>query len=356
MAAEANSEESLVQIDGLKTWFPVKRGFFRRVVGHVKAVDGVNLEIRRGETVGLVGESGCGKTTLGRTVLRLIPATAGNVSYRLDGDMTDLFELDHAQMVGMRRRMQIIFQDPFSSLNPRMSVGDIVGEFLKIHGAADRQERVVALLESVGLFSGYTHRYPHEFSGGQRQRIAIARALSLDPEFVVCDEPVSALDVSVQAQIINLLKTLQEERDLTYLFISHDLSVVQHLSDRVGVMYLGQLVEFGTMEALFRRPRHPYTEALLSAIPAYRGGGAGRSRSRIVLEGDVPSSANPPEGCRFHTRCQYAEEMCRQEAPVLAAADGESDHFAACHFSDKLDLSGVSALPAALGGGRNPDD
>ncbi len=356
MAAEANSEESLVQIDDLKTWFPVKRGFFRRVVGHVKAVDGVSLEIRRGETVGLVGESGCGKTTLGRTVLRLIPATAGNVSYRLDGDMTDLFELDHAEMVGMRRRMQIIFQDPFSSLNPRMSVGDIVGEFLRIHGAADRQERVVALLESVGLFSGYTHRYPHEFSGGQRQRIAIARALSLDPEFVVCDEPVSALDVSVQAQIINLLRTLQQERDLTYLFISHDLSVVQHLSDRVGVMYLGQLVEFGTMEGLFERPRHPYTEALLSAIPAYRGGGAGRSRSRIVLEGDVPSSANPPEGCRFHTRCQYAEQMCRQEAPVLAAADGESDHFAACHFSDKLDLSGVSALPAGLGGGRNSDD
>ena len=274
MAAEANNEESLVQISDLKTWFPIKRGFFRRVVGHVKAVDGVSLEIRRGETVGLVGESGCGKTTLGRTVLRLIPATAGQVSYRVDGDMTDLFELDHTDMVGMRRRMQIIFQDPFSSLNPRMSVGDIVGEFLKIHGAPDRQDRVVALLESVGLFSGYTHRYPHEFSGGQRQRIAIARALSLDPEFVVCDEPVSALDVSVQAQIINLLKTLQQERHLTYLFISHDLSVVQHLSDRVGVMYLGQLVEFGTVKGLFSRPRHPYTEALLSAIPAYRGAAA----------------------------------------------------------------------------------
>ena len=346
MAAEANNEESLVQISDLKTWFPIKRGFFRRVVGHVKAVDGVSLEIRRGETVGLVGESGCGKTTLGRTVLRLIPATAGQVSYRVDGDMTDLFELGHTDMVGMRRRMQIIFQDPFSSLNPRMSVGDIVGEFLKIHGAPDRQDRVVALLESVGLFSGYTHRYPHEFSGGQRQRIAIARALSLDPEFVVCDEPVSALDVSVQAQIINLLKTLQQEMDLTYLFISHDLSVVQHLSDRVGVMYLGQLVEFGTREALFRRPRHPYTEALLSAIPAYRGAGGGRSRSRIVLEGDVPSSVNPPTGCRFHTRCRYAEEICWQDEPPLTSTDENGDHFAACHFADKLNLSGVSAASA----------
>ena len=347
MSSEAKSADSLVQIKDLKTWFPVKKGFLRRVVGHVKAVDGVNLEIRHGETVGLVGESGCGKTTLGRTVLRLIPATAGHVAYRVNGDLTDLFELDQAELAGMRKRMQIIFQDPFSSLNPRMSVGDIVGEFLKIHRVPAREEKVVALLESVGLFSGYTHRYPHEFSGGQRQRIAIARALSLDPEFVVCDEPVSALDVSVQAQIINLLKTLQQERHLTYLFISHDLSVVQHLSDRVGVMYLGQLVEFGTVKGLFSRPRHPYTEALLSAIPAYRGAAGGRSRSRIVLEGDLPSSANPPQGCRFHTRCRYAEEICWREVPLLASTDEGADHYVACHFADKLNLTGVSA-PSAV--------
>jgi oligopeptide/dipeptide ABC transporter ATP-binding protein len=341
IAEKGNSEDVLVQISDVKTWFPIKKGFLRRVVGQVKAVDGVSLSIRRGETVGLVGESGCGKTTLGRTILRLIPATSGGVEYRVDGEMANLFELDPTEMFSIRRRMQIIFQDPNSSLNPRMSVGDIVGEYIKIHRIPDRRERIVSLLESVGLSSGYLHRYPHAFSGGQRQRIAIARALSLDPEFVVCDEPVSALDVSVQAQIINLLRTLQRERHLTYLFISHDLSIVQHLSDRMGVMYLGQVVEFGEVHSLFRRPLHPYTEGLLSAIPSYHASGRGRSRSRIVLEGDVPSPVNPPTGCRFHTRCRYVEDVCRQETPPLVPTDGSSKHYVACHLADKLTLKGV---------------
>ncbi len=343
IAEKGNNEDVLVQIADVKTWFPIKKGFWRRVVGHVKAVDGVSLSIRRGETVGLVGESGCGKTTLGRTILRLIPATDGQVEYRVDDKMANLFELDTAEMFNIRRRMQVIFQDPNSSLNPRMSVGDIVDEYMQIHQIPDRRDKVVALLESVGLSSGYLHRYPHAFSGGQRQRIAIARALSLDPEFIVCDEPVSALDVSVQAQIINLLRKLQQERHLTYLFISHDLSVVQHLSDRMGVMYLGQVVEFGEVQALFRRPRHPYTEGLLSAIPSYHASGRGRSRSRIVLEGDVPSPANPPTGCRFHTRCRYAEKICRQEEPPLAPIDGSSGRYVACHLAGSLTLKGVGA-------------
>ena len=343
IAEKGNNEDVLVQIADVKTWFPIKKGFWRRVVGHVKAVDGVSLSIRRGETVGLVGESGCGKTTLGRTILRLIPATDGQVEYRVDDKMANLFELDTAEMFNIRRRMQVIFQDPNSSLNPRMSVGDIVDEYMQIHQIPDRRDKVVALLESVGLSSGYLHRYPHAFSGGQRQRIAIARALSLDPEFIVCDEPVSALDVSVQAQIINLLRKLQQERHLTYLFISHDLSVVQHLSDRMGVMYLGQVVEFGEVQALFRRPRHPYTEGLLSAIPSYHASGRGRSRSRIVLEGDVPSPANPPTGCRFHTRCRYAEKICRQEEPPLAPIDGSSGRYVACHLAESLTLKGVGA-------------
>ncbi len=343
IAEKGNNEDVLVQIADVKTWFPIKKGFWRRVVGHVKAVDGVSLSIRRGETVGLVGESGCGKTTLGRTILRLIPATDGQVEYRVDDKMANLFELDTAEMFNIRRRMQVIFQDPNSSLNPRMSVGDIVDEYMQIHQIPDRRDKVVALLESVGLSSGYLHRYPHAFSGGQRQRIAIARALSLDPEFIVCDEPVSALDVSVQAQIINLLRKLQQERHLTYLFISHDLSVVQHLSDRMGVMYLGQVVEFGEVQALFRRPRHPYTEGLLSAIPSYHASGRGRSRSRIVLEGDVPSPANPPTGCRFHTRCRYAEKICRQEEPPLAPIDGSGGRYVACHLAESLTLKGVGA-------------
>jgi len=330
----------LLQIKALKTWFPIKKGLLRSVVGQVKAVDGVDLAIPRGQTLGLVGESGCGKTTLGRTILRLIEATGGQLIYMVDRRQIDLLGLRPAEMLKFRRLMQIIFQDPFSSLNPRMSVGDIVGEYLEIHKVPGRREKVVELLESVGLGGDYLHRYPHEFSGGQRQRIGIARALSLDPEFIVCDEPVSSLDVSIQAQITKLLRKLQRERNLTYLFISHDLRVVEHMSDRVAVMYLGKVVEHCEAGELYLRPLHPYTEALLSAIPAYRSG-EGESKGRIVLDGDVPSSANPPTGCCFHPRCKYAAEICRREQPALAPIDPRAQHIVACHLAAGLGLRGV---------------
>ena len=292
-----STESTLLETQDLRTWFPIKRGFLQRVVGQIKAVDGVDLAIRRGETLGLVGESGCGKSTLGRTLIRLERATDGAVRYRVDGSMTDLLALPRDRMFEMRRRVQMIFQDPFSSLNPRMPVGEVVGEYLLIHKLPNRQQRIEALMESVGMGSDYLYRYPHEFSGGQRQRIGIARALSLEPEFVVCDEPVSALDVSVQAQIIRLLRNLQRELGLTFLFISHDLTVVHHLSDRVAVMYVGKLVEYGPADSLYRRPRHPYTEALLAAIPRYRPAAA--AQERVLLEGDVPSPANPCAGLPF---------------------------------------------------------
>jgi oligopeptide/dipeptide ABC transporter ATP-binding protein len=342
MTEQAKPGEILLEVKDLKTWFPIKAGFLQMVVGHVKAVDGVDLYIRRGETLGLVGESGCGKTTLGRTVLRLIKATGGQVLYRTNGtgSASNVLTMNTAELFSMRKRMQIIFQDPFSSLNPRMSVGDIVGEYMQIHKVADRQNRIVELLESVGLNPAYLYRYPHEFSGGQRQRLGIARALSLDPEFIVCDEPVSALDVSVQAQILKLLQGLQQKMGLTYLFISHDLNVVRHLSDRVAVMYVGKLVEHGPVNEIYRRPCHPYTEALLSAIPRYRTSGPGLA-ARILLQGDVPSPARPPSGCRFHPRCRHAQEICKQEMPPLSPVMGASERYAACHFADKLELSGV---------------
>ena len=342
MSGNGSEGEILVEINDLKTWFPIKKGFLQRVVGHVKAVDGVDLMIRRGETLGLVGESGCGKTTLGRTLLRLVEPSGGQVRYRVSGRMADVLTMDRDEMFKMRRRMQIIFQDPFSSLDPRMAVGDIVGEYLDIHKMPNRQQRVEELLESVGLTTDHLYRYPHEFSGGQRQRIGIARSLSLEPEFIVCDEPVSALDVSIQAQIIQLLHKLQRQMGLTFLFISHDLTVVQHLSDRVAVMYVGKIVEYGPASAVYRRPRHPYSEALLTAIPQYRPAGAG-PRERVLLEGDVPSPATPPPGCRFHPRCRYAEEVCRQEEPPLIAVDDAEDHRSACHFTDRLELKGVLA-------------
>jgi len=331
---------TLLETQDLRTWFPVKKGFLQRVVGQIKAVDGIDLAIRRGETLGLVGESGCGKSTLGRTLIRLERATGGSVRYREGGSMVDLLALPRERMFEMRRRVQIIFQDPFSSLNPRMPVGEVVGEYLLIHKLPNRQQRIETLLASVGLSSDYLYRYPHEFSGGQRQRIGIARALSLEPEFIVCDEPVSALDVSVQAQIIRLLRNLQRELGLTFLFISHDLTVVHHLSDRVAVMYVGKLVEYGPADRVYRRPRHPYSEALLASIPRYRPAAA--AQERVLLEGDVPSPANPAPGCRFHPRCRYAESICRQEVPPLVPVDGEPGHFAACHFAEQLRLAGIT--------------
>jgi oligopeptide/dipeptide ABC transporter ATP-binding protein len=338
--AEGGGNEILLEARDLATWFPIKKGILRTVRGYVKAVDGVSLAMPRGRTLGLVGESGCGKTTFGRTILRLARARGGQVLYTQDHRQVDLLTMDPKDLLAIRRRLQIIFQDPFSSLNPRMSVGDVVGEYMEIHRIAGRRERIVELLEAVGLGSDYLYRYPHEFSGGQRQRIGIARALSLQPEFIVCDEPVSALDVSIQAQIINLLRNLQRDRHLTYLFISHDLRVVRFLSDRVAVMYLGRIVEEGDAEALYRSPRHPYTEALLSAIPRYAAAG-GEPGRRIVLEGDVPSPANPPPGCRFHPRCRYAIDRCRNEEPPLRDAEGAPDHRVACHREATLTLNGV---------------
>ena len=342
----STQDNVLIEIKDLRTWFPIKKGFLQRVVGHVKAVDGVTLTIRKGETLGLVGESGCGKTTLGRTILRLVKASAGAVRYRLDDKLVDVLSMEPDQMFEMRKRMQIVFQDPFSSLDPRMSVGDVVGEYLDIHNVLNRQQRIESLLESVGLSAEYLYRYPHEFSGGQRQRIGIARSLSLEPEFIVCDEPVSALDVSIRAQIVKLLRQLQRQMGLTFLFISHDLTVVQHISDRIAVMYVGKLVEVGPAEELYRRPRHPYTEALLAAIPRYRPRELSAT-PRVLLEGDVPSPANPPSGCRFHPRCAYAQEICRREEPPLALIDKEQDYRVACHFADELELVGALSHEAA---------
>ncbi len=335
------SDVVLLRVNRLKKYFPVRRGVFRRIVGWVKAVDEVDFFIRIGETLGLVGESGCGKTTCARTILRLIEPTSGEVWFRSKqlGKEVNVVKADKKTMKLLRREMQIIFQDPYSSLNPRMTVGDIIGEPLVVHGLAKGKalrERVAELLEAVGLKPEHMRRYPHEFSGGQRQRIGIARALALNPQLVVCDEPVSALDVSIQAQILNLLEDLQDQFGLTYLFVAHDLSVVKHISDRVAVMYLGKIVELAETEELFLRPKHPYTEALLSAVPVpdpdYQA-------ERIILQGDVPSPVNPPKGCRFHPRCSYAKDICGKEAPELTDLGGE--HFVACHFARELSLRGV---------------
>lgn len=320
----------LLETKNLSKYFTGKKGLLNRQPAQVKAVDHVSLTVNKGETLGLVGESGCGKSTLGRTILRLIPATEGQVLY--NGE--DILTYDKKKMWEMRRKLQIIFQDPYSSLNPRMTVYDLISaplEVYKIGTKAERREMVEEILQEVGLDKQYLNRFPHEFSGGQRQRIGIARALILNPEFVVCDEAVSALDVSVRAQVLNLMRNMQQKKNLTYLFISHDLSVVRHISDRIAVMYLGSVAEVAGKAQLYSNPMHPYTKALLSAIPLPD---VKKKRQRIILQGDVPSAYNPPSGCKFHTRCPYATDRCKQEIPVLRQM--EKEHQVACHRAEEL--------------------
>jgi oligopeptide transport system ATP-binding protein len=330
------SQEPILRVENLVKHFPLTRGIvFRKQIGAVQAVDGVNFDLYPGETLGLVGESGCGKSTTARLILRLEQATAGAALYK----GKDIFKLKSREMRALRRNIQIVFQDPYASLNPRMTVGNIIGEPWEIHPSVvpkgQRARRVQELLEIVGLDPGHQNRYPHQFSGGQRQRIGVARALALNPEIIILDEPVSALDVSVQAQVVNLMESLQDEFGLSFLFIAHDLSVVRHLSDRVAVMYLGKIVEIGTPEQVYERPTHPYTQALLSAVPVPDPTVRGK-RARIVLEGDVPSPADPPSGCRFRTRCWKAEDKCAQEEPALEPRG--HDHPSACHFAEVRDV------------------
>lgn len=334
------NSETILDVKNLQKYFPIRRGLMRKVVGNVKAVDDVSFTVRKGQTFGLVGESGCGKTTTGRSILRLIEPTSGTVLFTPpDGKQVDVSSLKSEEMRAMRRHMQIVFQDPFASLNPRLTVKQIVGEPLVVNNLASGgalTDRVVELLEAVGLNASLMDRYPYAFSGGQRQRIGLARALALNPSLIVADEPVSALDVSVQAQVLNLMEDLQEKLQLTYLFIAHDLSVIEHISDHVAVMYVGRIVESASTDAIFSQPRHPYTEALLSAAPKPNP----RMKSeRILLTGDVANPGNPPSGCYFHPRCRYAKDICSRETPVLREVT--PGHLAACHRVDELSLRGI---------------
>jgi peptide/nickel transport system ATP-binding protein/oligopeptide transport system ATP-binding protein len=328
VANETNNKHDLVEVKNLVKYFPVRGGLLQRVVAYVQAVENVSFTIRAGETFGMVGESGCGKTTIGRTILRLVPATSGEVLF----NGKDVFKANTRELKALRRDMQIIFQDPFSSLDPRMPVGESIAEGLLVHGMRNPKDRfdiVINTLRKVGLEDYHARRYPHEFSGGQRQRIGIARALALRPKFIVCDEPVSALDVSIQAQVLNILKELQREFNLTYLFIAHNLSVVEHISDRIAVMYLGKMVELAGRDDLFRDPKHPYTQALLSAIPIPD---PDLKRKRIILKGDVPSPLRPPSGCRFHPRCPVAIDKCSQQEPEFREI--AKDHWVACWVAE----------------------
>ncbi len=327
-SASSNGNNDLIQVKNLIKYYPVRGGVLRRVVAWVKAVDNITFNIKEGETLSLVGESGCGKTTAGHTMLQLTPPTGGSVIF----DDIDVFQLERKDLKDMRRRMQIVFQDPYASLDPRLPIGESVAEGLKIHGvgnSGERVDKVMAMLKRVGLEDYHANRYPHEFSGGQRQRIGIARALTMEPKFIVLDEPVSALDVSIQAQVLNLLKDLQAEFGLTYLFVAHNLAVVEHISDRVAVMYLGKIAEMAPRDDLFAKPIHPYTQALMSAIPIPD---PTIKRERIILKGDVPSPLNPPSGCRFHPRCPFAQEDCAVDEPVLRELSPE--HTVACHYAE----------------------
>ncbi|NWG07153.1 MAG: dipeptide ABC transporter ATP-binding protein [Chloroflexi bacterium] len=332
MGIQSTNNEILLRVENLMMHFPIRRGVFQRQVGAVRAVDGVSFNVKRGETLGLVGESGCGKSTTGRTILQLYRPTAGSIHF----EGVDLVHFKGEELRKMRRKMQMIFQDPYASLNPRMTVAEIVGEPLMVHNVGtgkEISERVQHLLELVNLNPSFANRYPHEFSGGQRQRIGVARALALQPSFIICDEPISALDVSIQAQVVNLLEELQEQFNLTYLFIAHDLSMVKHISDRVAVMYLGVIVELADRDALYSNPLHPYTQALLSAVPI-PDPVADAKRKRTILTGDVPSPANPPSGCRFRTRCPIAEAQCAESRPEFREI--KPGHFVACFFAERF--------------------